>query len=224
MPARSRTKTASTSARRDSPPLPGFRLFGRMCGWRFRTASAFAVELFPVWCRDTPYLVTLSRQSTTNDDGGWHGSEVRFPSCGGVARQRQGGHGDAGRHSGGHYWLAVGFVTRPYPSASRDGPSNPCRAWLIVTLFGDLAAYLTLSGPFVVFRGPGAYVLWLGLALLVTFDFTLVVFHTLSGGVCWLDCLSMSPFACGNPWLATKFWQTPRFRPFLAQDGTFPGT
>jgi len=59
--------------------------------------------------------------------------------------------------------LACGLASRPPdPSASRDGPINPSRAWLMVTLFGDLAAYPTLSGPFVVFRGLGACVLWLG--------------------------------------------------------------
>ena len=56
----------------------------------------------------------------------------------------------------------------------------------MVTLFGGLAAYLT-------------------------FVITTVAFRGLGGGVRWLGCLLVSPFARRNPWLATKFCQTPRF-------------
>jgi len=50
----------------------------------------------------------------------------------------------------------------PAPSASRDGSRNPSRTSLLVTLFGDLAAYLTLSGSFVVFRSLGGSMRGLG--------------------------------------------------------------
>ena len=72
-----------------------------------------------------------------------------------------GGRGHAGRHSGGYVWITVRFVARPYPSASRDGPRNPFRAWLLVTLLAQFA-------------------------LIVTFDVIMVVSRALSGGVWWL--------------------------------------
>ena len=115
--------------------------------------------------------------------------------------------------------MACGLVGRPpYPSASRDGPEHPSRASLLVTLLGGLAAYPTLSGPFVGFRSlDGSR--WPGMALLVTFDVIMVVFRALGGGdrgwvvavvtfdatlvvfrtlgafVLWLGCPSTSPLA-----------------------------
>ena len=111
----------------------------------------------------------------------------------------------------------------PDPSASRDGPGNPSRTWLLVTLLAQLALPVTLDVTLVVFRGLGGGVRWLGCCcyhlrrhhgypplpgcmclvawLLLAFDFTMVAFRYLGGGARWLGLALLSPST--SSWLSS---------------------
>ena len=114
------------------------------------------VELFPVWGRDTPYIVTLSRQSMTDGDG-WR--LVAVAVFGGI--------------TGGRFRLVAGLVVRPtHRLRAMDREPPP---------------------------GLGFWLRWgLGLALLLTFDVTMVIFRCLSARAMRLG------FCCWAPW--TSLW------------------
>jgi len=88
----------------------------------------------------------------------------------------------------------------------------------MVTLFGDLAAYLTLSGPLVVFRVLGACNLCPGFCCLSPSTSSWLSPVPLAVACGGLAGLSMSPFACGNPLVG--HYILPNAPSPEAQDGT----